>query len=130
VFETPDVIGFYSGRSVLIESKTNRRDFLNDKKKPHRNGCGIGDYRLFLCKEDLIHPDELYDDWGLLYTDGKKVWLVEDAEFRPDRDKTHDTMVMYSIMRRQQKEIKELNTEIKYLNGEIDSILGNKIILK
>ena len=106
VFETPDVIGFYSGRSVLIESKTNRMDFLNDKKKIHRNGVGIGDYRLFLCKEGVINEEDLYDDWGLLHTDGKKVWVVADATYRIDwdsghpRDKTNDTMVMYSIMRR------------------------------
>lgn len=31
--EIPDVIGFYSGGSVIIESKTSKADFNRDKKK-------------------------------------------------------------------------------------------------
>jgi len=34
--EIPDVIGFGSGFSIVIECKVSRADFLQDKKKPHR----------------------------------------------------------------------------------------------
>jgi len=111
-FETPDVLGLRSGASVLIESKTNRRDFLNDKKKIHRSTEGIGDYRFFLSTEDIIKEEDLYDDWGLLHTDGKKVWVEKHPEHRINRHKSSDCLIMYSIIRRQEEEIKLLKYEI------------------
>lgn len=67
--EIPDIIGFKSGFSILIECKTSRSDFLVDKKKSFRiyPEDGMGNYRLFLCPDNLIKPDELPEGWGLLY---------------------------------------------------------------
>ena len=67
--EIPDIIGFKSGFSILIECKTSRSDFLADKKKHFRINpyIAMGNYRLFLCPDDLIKPEELPDGWGLLY---------------------------------------------------------------
>lgn len=71
--EIPDAIGFridyeYEG-SVVVEVKVSRRDFLADKKKPHRNGevKGLGNWRYYMCPTDLIKPEELPDKWGLIY---------------------------------------------------------------
>jgi hypothetical protein len=98
--EIPDVIGFYSGGSVIIESKTSKADFNRDKKKNHRN-LGAGDYRFFLCEENLLSLDDLYDDWGLLYTDGTNVTVIKEPEHRgADRNRYQDCLIMYSIIRR------------------------------
>jgi len=68
--EIPDVIGFDSWKSVVIEVKVSRSDFLNDKKKKHR-AKGMGNYRLFCCPTGLIKMEELPDKWGLIYVNEK-----------------------------------------------------------
>lgn len=70
--EVPDAIGFrasgWEDGSVVVEVKTSRSDFLADKKKPHRqDGKGMGNWRYFLCPENVIRVDELPSGWGLLW---------------------------------------------------------------
>lgn len=79
--ERVDVIGFRNQVSCLIESKVSRSDFLADRKKPERNGIrvGVGLYRFYICPEGLLKPEDIPDNWGLLYSDGKKVV----KEFKP-----------------------------------------------
>lgn len=72
--EYPDVIGFGSwGRSVLIEVKVSRSDFLCDKKKSFRKNPekGMGRYRYYCCPTGLIKQNELPNGWGLIYVDDK-----------------------------------------------------------
>jgi len=47
--EIPDVIGFDSWHSILIEVKVSRSDFLSDKKKSHRSK-GMGNWRFYCCQ--------------------------------------------------------------------------------
>ena len=73
VNETPDAIGWNYCRSCLIEVKVSRSDFFADKNKPFRtNGDGMGNYRYYLCPEELIKEDELPEGWGLIYVDEKR----------------------------------------------------------
>ncbi len=74
--EQPDAMGFRSGTSCLIECKRTRSDFLADKKKRFRitPSMGMGDWRLFLAPKGLIKVNELPDKWGLLETDGRRVY--------------------------------------------------------
>lgn len=67
--EIPDVIGWKSGYSILIEAKTSLSDFRADFKKKFRQDqkCGMGNYRFYLCPEGLIKPEMLPENWGLLY---------------------------------------------------------------
>ena len=67
--EIPDLIGWFSGYSILIECKASRSDFLADKKKRFRinPGVGMGHWRLYLCPDGMISPEELPEGWGLLY---------------------------------------------------------------
>lgn len=79
--ELPDVIGFTRGSQVregrwlsgeytmLVEVKVSRNDFLADKRKSFRQtpGKGMGDLRYYCCPKGLIKPEELPDNWGLLY---------------------------------------------------------------
>jgi len=69
--ETPDVLGFRSGHSYLLEAKTSRGDFKADAKKSFRRypPQGVGSYRSYVCPKGLIKPEELPAGWGLVYID-------------------------------------------------------------
>lgn len=72
--EIPDAIGWnYGGFSILVECKTSRSDFLNDKKKSSRQRKnGIGNMKYYLLPKGLITVDELPDEWGLIECVNKK----------------------------------------------------------
>lgn len=78
--EQPDVIGFRSSCSAIIEVKVSRSDFFADRKKPERSVGGLGLYRFYLCPEGMITPDELPPKWGLLYAKGRSVIAVVKGE--------------------------------------------------
>lgn len=68
--ERADAWGYrwgWDGGSVLVESKVSRSDFLADRKKPHRQSGGMGEYRYFICPEGIINVNDLPDRWGLLW---------------------------------------------------------------
>jgi len=76
--EIPDAIGWKFGKSILVECKASRSDFLSDKKKHFRRipKNGIGKYRFYMCPPGIIKPEELPDKWGLLYCHDKKIQKV------------------------------------------------------
>lgn len=74
--ERPDVVGFRSSCSAVIEVKVSRADFRADMKKPERSQGGIGVYRFYLCPEGLIVPGELPTGWGLLYARGRALEAI------------------------------------------------------
>lgn len=57
----------FQAASVVVEVKVSRADFLRDRLKPHRAEGGMGDFRYFLCPEEVITIDDLPDRWGLLW---------------------------------------------------------------
>jgi len=83
--ENPDVIAFNSHHSVVIECKTSRSDFLRDKKKPCKNLIykGMGNYRYYLCPENIIQIDDVPKIWGLIWVVEKKFILRKQAPFIP-----------------------------------------------
>ncbi|AXF52983.1 MAG: hypothetical protein [Caudoviricetes sp.] len=108
--EQPDAMGFRSGASCLIECKRTRSDFLADRKKKFRidPDLGMGDWRFMLAPKGLIKVDELPKGWGLLETDGKRVYKTHgwpgNAQWISDRpfigSKINETAYMYSALRR------------------------------
>ena len=66
--EIPDVLGFNSQGTFLLEAKVSRADFLADKKKVFRifSEKGIGDWRFFIAPKGLIMTEELPQNWGLI----------------------------------------------------------------
>ena len=121
--ERPDVVGFRSSCSAMIEVKVSRSDFLADQKKPERSAGGIGVYRFYLCPEGLISPHELPAKWGLLYSKGRvvdavvkaqgNIWpaleqqhpdaealIQEWREFQHESDALAERSALYSIARR------------------------------
>lgn len=115
--EQPDVIGFRSACSAIIEAKVSRSDFLADFKKPARSNGGLGTYRFYLCPDSLIAPDDLPKGWGLLHeVNGRikevvrpkgNVWpgpsqhrIQYWTEFQHEVDQRAERRVLYSIARR------------------------------
>lgn len=80
--EMPDIIGWCSWCSIMIEVKVQRSDFLHDFKKPFRQICtdGVGELRFYLCPENLIKETELPENWGLLYETKRGIKIIKKAE--------------------------------------------------
>ena len=66
--EIPDVLGFNSNGSFLLEAKVSRADFLADRKKSFRifSEKGIGDWRFFIVPKGMVKIEELPKNWGLI----------------------------------------------------------------
>lgn len=76
--EVPDVIGWKGKcRSVLIECKVSRADFLADAAKPFRlyPEDALGSERLYFAPKGMIVPSEIPQNWGLLECAGREVCL-------------------------------------------------------
>lgn len=104
VSETPDAIGWNYCHSCVIEVKVSHSDFVADKKKPFRsNGEAMGNYRYYLCPENLIKESELPDGWGLIYVDkkGKTNEMKESKLFVLNGNGIYnERCFLYSIVRR------------------------------
>lgn len=102
VGEEPDVIGFKGGASTLIECKASRADFLADRAKEFRKHpqIGIGEYRYNLTPVDLLDLNELPDRWGLLETDGKRVFRRRIASSFTQFNESQEKRILLSIIRR------------------------------
>lgn len=112
--ECPDVLGFRSDESILIECKVSRNDFLADKNKPFRKiSCnGMGNYRLYCCPKGLIKKEELPEKWGLIYVnENGKATLVHNCfnnkggnmfleENRFEANREEEIKMLYTALRR------------------------------
>ena len=77
--EVPDVIGWKGFcRSVLIECKVTRADFLADAGKSFRCNPqeGMGCERFYLAPAGVIRRDDLPKHWGLLELNASEIHLV------------------------------------------------------
>ena len=111
--EIPDAIGWRNGRSILIECKTSRSDFRADEKKLFRRSpdMGMGDWRIYLCEEGLIQPEELPHGWGLLWVCGSKIKRIHGVpthntgwwEAPLNGNKRNENSILVSALRRIQK---------------------------
>ena len=77
--EVPDAIGWKGQcRSVVVECKVSRADFLADARKEFRLRPeeGLGCERLYMAPCGIIRADELPQHWGLLEYSKKTVRLA------------------------------------------------------
>ena len=77
--EVPDVIAWKGFcKSVLVECKVTRADFLADAAKPFRlrPGEGMGCQRFYLAPAGMIGASELPKHWGLLELRGRDVHMI------------------------------------------------------
>lgn len=100
--ENPDVWGTNGCQSTMIEVKTSRSDFLKDKEKFYRTHLdhAVGNYRYYLCPEDVIHPLEIPKGWGLLWRVDGAIKLVAIAS-KTDTYNIGELAILCSIMRRE-----------------------------
>ncbi|WP_159479794.1 hypothetical protein [Chryseobacterium sp. 18068] len=110
--EIPDVLGFNSSGTFLLEVKISRGDFLADKKKIFRiySEKGIGDWRFFIVPKGLVKLDELPAKWGLIEVNEKGKAICAFNPFgigniysnweRCEKDTTAEYKFMYSALRR------------------------------
>jgi hypothetical protein len=74
--EVPDVIAWKGFcKSVLVECKVSRADFLADAAKPFRQKPeeGMGSHRFYMAPAGIIRAEELPKHWGLLELRGRQV---------------------------------------------------------
>ncbi len=81
--EMPDAIGWKGKcRSVVVECKVSRADFLADRAKPWRltPEIALGCERFYLSPRGIVRPEDLPKGWGLLeYHDRRVTLLVKPA---------------------------------------------------
>ena len=78
--EVPDAIGWKGKcRSVLVECKVTRADFLVDRQKPFRGRpeLGVGCERFYFAPRGVIREDELPKGWGLLEYHAREINMVK-----------------------------------------------------
>lgn len=99
--ETPDVIGWRDGRSVLLECKTSKSDFRADQKKLFRRipGAGMGDCRFYLTPPGLLVPQALPGNWGLIEVHGNRVVVLKNAIFQ-ESCAENEKLILCSMIRR------------------------------
>lgn len=85
--EVPDVIGWKGRcRSVVVECKISRADFLADLKKPWRHEANaLGCERFYLAPKGLISAEELPKNWGLLESCGRQLSISVKPNSRSQR---------------------------------------------
>lgn len=101
--EIPDAIGWAGGNSILVECKTNKRDYFADKQKTFRRlaETGMGVHRYYMTPPRLVMPEEIKNNWGLLWVYEKQVRTVKPAiEFNRKDAAFFEILVLYSALRR------------------------------
>lgn len=101
--ECPDAIGFHPSYSVSIECKSNRADFLRDKKKLHvRSDRGMGHKQYYLAPPGVIKRGDLPDfKYGILEPRGRGLRVVHSPSgffTKPDLQK-ENTLLISAIRR-------------------------------
>lgn len=104
--ENPDVWGTTGFKSMLIEVKTSRADFLKDKKKIFRTDdeeyrkYALGNKRYYLVPKGMVTIEELPTHWGLLEWDGSGISKIKEAD-EVTCENMGEVAMLCSIMRRE-----------------------------
>lgn len=102
--ENPDIIGWSSGFSTLIECKATRSDFHSDSKKKVRRTAkaGMGQRRYYLCPAGTIALEDLPKKWGLLWVENGRIIVKREARGHPERSLIAELRFLNSMLRRAQ----------------------------
>jgi hypothetical protein len=77
--EMPDAIGWKGkSRSIVVECKVSRADFLADRCKPWRTNpdIALGCERFYLSPRNIVRPSDLPKGWGLLEFHDRRVTIL------------------------------------------------------
>lgn len=100
--EIPDILGWCSWASVLIEVKTTRKDFLRDRNKPFRysSGIGVGEFRYYLSPDGILSTKDVPENWGLLHCDKNgKIYIIKIAD-KQQSNLRSERSILLSMLRR------------------------------
>lgn len=100
--EIPDVIGWCSWCSVLIEVKVSRKDFLRDKNKNFKKSLdlGMGEYKYYICPKGLIKESDLPENWGLIWVDSNKNIMIKKKSDKHNANLNSERSLLLSLIRR------------------------------
>ena len=111
--ETPDVIGFTSTYSVIIECKVSYSDFLKDRHKPYfRCREFMGDKRYYLTPPKTVQQDKIPAGWGLLEVTDCYVKKTLEAAYK-QANKQAECIMLMSALRRL-----EISTAVYVIHSE------------
>lgn len=99
--ERPDIIGFRSSCSAIVEVKVSRSDFLADAKKPERGTGGLGNYRFYLCPEGMLSAPEIPQGWFFLEASGRRITpvIAPEGNLWPGLDETPEVIGSWASFR-------------------------------
>lgn len=100
--EIPDVFGWCSWCSILIEVKVSRSDYFADKKKEFRTFAdkGMGEFRYYICPKDMIEQCEVPMLWGLLYCDDNGNIEIVRRAIQQESNLDSERTLLLSLIRR------------------------------
>jgi len=101
--ETPDVMGFSSDKSALIECKASRADFHRDRHKVTRlmPDKGMGSVRYYCAPTGVLKLDDMPDGWGLLSVNNGKARVTHKPGRNPMPCNARDEVtLLVSVLRR------------------------------
>lgn len=104
--EEPDAIGWSASRSILVECKASRGDFLRDGKKHFRQypKNGVGQYRYYMTPKGLVTPDEIPEHWGLAEVCGKVV-RVKKLAVQQEFHQHNERRLLLHLLRRSRQRV-------------------------
>lgn len=118
----PDVIGFNSRRSIVIECKVSRADFQADRKKGHRHYIKqLGNYRYYMVLPHIVSVDDVPEGWGLIYVFAGSSRIVKYAPLHQEPEvKVVEYGLLYSIARRiaLRGMLPDIRKPLKYFNQQ------------
>jgi hypothetical protein len=103
--EMPDAIGWKGKcRSVLVECKVSRADFLADRSKPFRcrPELGVGCERYYLAPRGVIAVADLPKGWGLLEYHARAITMLKPSArtFRSPEGFLNEMNLLLASLRR------------------------------
>lgn len=100
--ENPDVIGFKSNQSILVECKASRNDYYRDKHKITRRfpEKGMGRIRFYCAPKGVINPKNLPEGWGLLVYNNGKVRAIKKPDHYLPCNARDEVTLLVSVLRR------------------------------
>ena len=101
--EQPDVIAWdYRGRSIVVECKASRADYLADRAKHFRRDptLGMGRERFFAAPAGLLEAAELPDGWGLVEVSERGCRTIRSAAvFGASNDRAEKALLVSALGR-------------------------------
>jgi hypothetical protein len=107
--ENPDAIGWQAHKSIVVECKASRSDFLANRNKPCvRVKRMVGNERYFLSKLGIVKLEDLENtEYGLIVLEDGRCYMKKKAKFHdlsPEEYNDERTILVSALRRIQTRE--------------------------